>query len=337
MAIVINQKKGYDEEVAGYFRQIMPHAALVVDTETSGSDKRRHGLLSVGAISLHDPGKNFYGVCHLKDGAVISQVDIAKNEFGWQSNITQIINPHGEYPSLRDEREPFLEPNDESDYDLKRYMALERLIKTILDNGVQGKGFITTTEGELVGSLYDWAQDSRYPLPLLQYMNDQPSIVPIGHNLSFDTGFLNDAFDRAGLGSLRAKEIKFKEGTKSYTIRRPFSFAYRGNLDTGQLVLNHIASMYMQGRGEEVELFWRDSVTNTGQGILVPALQAQPGLTLDACMEYVGLTPRANTFSGKPHNALHDATVTLEVAARILTGRGYLDEFKNEPIGYMLR
>lgn len=335
----INVAIEYDHDVAKMLREMLPYAYLVIDTETSGSDRRKHGLLSIGAISLHDPNLNYYGTCHLRDNAQISQADIKKNEFGWGQNIAQIINPNAKYPALRESNSPFLEPNDPSDYDMSRYMELERIISAILGSKVAGEGYIKESENGLIHSFYNWITAGRDSFPFIQYLRDQPSIVPIGHNISFDTGFINDAFARSGLlGSIAYKRVQFeKKEEQEFKNKTPFQFAYRGNIDTGQLVVSHIIELYKHGRGNEVEQFWKNSKTNTAQEAIIPSLQGQPGLTLDACMEYVGLEPRANTFSGKPHDAFYDAKITLEVAARILTGKPYLAEFSKYPVNTMLK
>lgn len=52
-----------------------------VDVETTGTDARRHSLLSVGVVSLEDPTKTFYEECRIWDGASIEKEALDVNGF----------------------------------------------------------------------------------------------------------------------------------------------------------------------------------------------------------------------------------------------------------------
>lgn len=40
---------------------------IVIDGEFSGLDHNIHGLLSLGAVDLNNPEKQFYGECRLEE------------------------------------------------------------------------------------------------------------------------------------------------------------------------------------------------------------------------------------------------------------------------------
>lgn len=54
---------------------------IVVDTETTGTDPRKHSLLSIGAVDFDDPENEFYGVCRAFDGAKIEKEALEINGF----------------------------------------------------------------------------------------------------------------------------------------------------------------------------------------------------------------------------------------------------------------
>lgn len=54
---------------------------LVLDTETSGIDPYKHGLISIGAVDLANPKNQFYGECELRTDAEVSQEAIRINGF----------------------------------------------------------------------------------------------------------------------------------------------------------------------------------------------------------------------------------------------------------------
>ncbi len=54
---------------------------IVADIEASGLDPRKHSLLSIGAIELEHPERQFYGECHVWDGAGIMPDALEVNGF----------------------------------------------------------------------------------------------------------------------------------------------------------------------------------------------------------------------------------------------------------------
>lgn len=54
---------------------------IVADVETSGLNTHKHSLLSIGAVELEHPDRQFYGECRMWDGASIMPDAIAVNGF----------------------------------------------------------------------------------------------------------------------------------------------------------------------------------------------------------------------------------------------------------------
>ncbi|MDD5152755.1 MAG: exonuclease domain-containing protein [Candidatus Pacebacteria bacterium] len=54
---------------------------IVADIEATGLDYRKHSLLSIGAVELEHPEREFYGECRMWDGASIMADAIAVNGF----------------------------------------------------------------------------------------------------------------------------------------------------------------------------------------------------------------------------------------------------------------
>lgn len=54
---------------------------IVADIESSGLDPRKHSLLSIGAVELEHPERQFYGECRIWDGAGIMSDALAVNGF----------------------------------------------------------------------------------------------------------------------------------------------------------------------------------------------------------------------------------------------------------------
>jgi DNA polymerase III epsilon subunit-like protein len=46
---------------------------IFVDLETTGTDTRSHGILSIGAIEYENPDNQFYGECQLAAGLSIDE------------------------------------------------------------------------------------------------------------------------------------------------------------------------------------------------------------------------------------------------------------------------
>lgn len=54
---------------------------IVADIESSGLDPHKHSLLSIGAVELEHPERQFYGECRIWDGASIMPDALAVNGF----------------------------------------------------------------------------------------------------------------------------------------------------------------------------------------------------------------------------------------------------------------
>ncbi len=54
---------------------------LVVDVETTGTDSRKHSIISIGAVDLKEPSRQFYQECRPWDGAEISDKALECNGF----------------------------------------------------------------------------------------------------------------------------------------------------------------------------------------------------------------------------------------------------------------
>jgi len=54
---------------------------IVIDVETSGVDPHKNSLLSIGAVDLGDPTRQFYGECRVWEGAHVDQEALLVNGF----------------------------------------------------------------------------------------------------------------------------------------------------------------------------------------------------------------------------------------------------------------
>ncbi len=54
---------------------------IVVDVETTGTDPARHAIISIGAIDLAQPARQFYRECRIWDGAQVQDEALAVNGF----------------------------------------------------------------------------------------------------------------------------------------------------------------------------------------------------------------------------------------------------------------
>jgi len=54
---------------------------LIVDVEASGTEAKKHSIVSVGALDLANPGNRFYEECRVWDGAHIMDEALAVNGF----------------------------------------------------------------------------------------------------------------------------------------------------------------------------------------------------------------------------------------------------------------
>lgn len=57
---------------------------IVVDGEFSGLDPNKHAILSLGAIDMNDPSREFYGECQLPDWATTDPIAMQINGFSDQ-------------------------------------------------------------------------------------------------------------------------------------------------------------------------------------------------------------------------------------------------------------
>src|ERR1041385_3426156 len=63
---------------------------LVVDVEASGTDYKKHSIVSVGALDFANPQNRFYEECRIWDGAHIMDEAMAVNGF----TKAQVTDPH---------------------------------------------------------------------------------------------------------------------------------------------------------------------------------------------------------------------------------------------------
>lgn len=54
---------------------------IAVDVEASGTDPRKHSIVSIGAVDLADPSRQFYDECRIWEGAHIMDEALAVNGF----------------------------------------------------------------------------------------------------------------------------------------------------------------------------------------------------------------------------------------------------------------
>lgn len=54
---------------------------IVVDVETSGTDPKRHSIVSIGAVDFERPDRTFYRECRIFDGAAVEEGALAVNGF----------------------------------------------------------------------------------------------------------------------------------------------------------------------------------------------------------------------------------------------------------------
>ena len=54
---------------------------LVVDVEASGTEPKKHSIVSVGALDLKNPSNRFYEECRVWDGAHIMDEALEVNGF----------------------------------------------------------------------------------------------------------------------------------------------------------------------------------------------------------------------------------------------------------------
>ncbi len=62
---------------------------IVVDIEASGTDPKKHSLVSIGAVDFLNPEREFYEECRIWDGAHVMPEALAVNGFSEK----EIINP----------------------------------------------------------------------------------------------------------------------------------------------------------------------------------------------------------------------------------------------------
>ncbi|OHA81528.1 MAG: hypothetical protein A2675_03615 [Candidatus Yonathbacteria bacterium RIFCSPHIGHO2_01_FULL_51_10] len=62
---------------------------IVIDAEMSGLDPHANSIVSVGAVDLEDPSRQFYGECRVWEGAEIDPEGLAVNGF----SEAQVLDP----------------------------------------------------------------------------------------------------------------------------------------------------------------------------------------------------------------------------------------------------
>lgn len=62
---------------------------IVVDVETTGTDPRRHSIVSIGAVDFAEPSRHFYRMCRPFDGAEIDPGALNVNGFA----LHQLTDP----------------------------------------------------------------------------------------------------------------------------------------------------------------------------------------------------------------------------------------------------
>jgi DNA polymerase-3 subunit epsilon len=69
---------------------------IFVDIEASGLDPRTHSILSIGAVDLTDPNRQFYEECRVWNGAHISDEALAVNGFSREEALDVSKETEGE-------------------------------------------------------------------------------------------------------------------------------------------------------------------------------------------------------------------------------------------------
>jgi len=340
MTIKTDQTINYDEQVAEELDYILPQIPLIVlDIETTGNFPEEHGVIDISALDLRNPQYNFSGECRLRDGAYISHKDIRKNIH--VDAIERIIDPKGNYPDLEGD-DPMIQLNffGKDNYNGEQYMDLRRSIKSVLKNRRVSNNVIEEDLEELFKAYYDWLQpdmiDPDLAIQKYMVMFGEPVPTPIGHNISFDDGFLSDGFKRTGIGKPQHVDVTLPDGESHPSYVNHFTHPYR-NLDTHDAVLNSMQE-HIDFIGPEhkqlLEKFWKNakSVNDKRGKEAFPTLFNTSGLSLDTCAEYVGIPPRINSGKRAKHDSLHDVKITTEVYVRTKIKKPYLEEFKKFPI-----
>lgn len=62
---------------------------IVVDVETTGTDAKRHSIVSIGAVDFQVPDRTFYRECRIFDGASVEAEALAVNGF----SLEQVTDP----------------------------------------------------------------------------------------------------------------------------------------------------------------------------------------------------------------------------------------------------
>lgn len=62
---------------------------ISIDVEASGTDYKKHSIVSLGAVDLHNPDRRFYGECRIWDGAHIMEDALTVNGYT-EAQITDV-------------------------------------------------------------------------------------------------------------------------------------------------------------------------------------------------------------------------------------------------------
>ncbi len=100
---------------------------IAVDVETTGVDPEKNSLLSIGAVDFENPTNQFYGECHVWDGAEIVDEALAVNGFTREQCMTsekqseaELIRSFSEWVQDVRENRMFGGQNVSFDYEMLR-------------------------------------------------------------------------------------------------------------------------------------------------------------------------------------------------------------------------
>jgi len=338
-----NQQMDYCPEVRGKLLKSFGYPVMAVDLETTGNHPQLHSILEVASMDLLNPSTNFEGFCHISDNKIVSMKDIRKNQWGRQENFGKVVNPQGNYHPLLDisraqgfhtSESYFLQPNDAGDYEMKNFMKLSQIAKGVLKHKKPVEGFVRESAEDLLRAHYAWIRNSGENGLIGHYRthDDKPVIVSAGQNVAgFDVHYLNHNLAELKLGSIRELVFHRKGGEARVSDFVPWQFQYRGSVDISSELRSFIR---YNVNPEDAADFWNSSRTAKGQRVPYPYIMGGPGESLDAAIEFVGLPKRPNPLlTSKPHVAFDDVKLTVEVLARLYTGKPYLQEFSKHEVG----
>nr|WP_276978672.1 exonuclease domain-containing protein [Ferrimicrobium acidiphilum] len=75
---------------------------IVVDVETTGLDPKKNSIVSIGAVDFTNPADQFYGECHIKEGAEIEESALQVNGFTVEQVTKFFLMSHNDLMSAFD-------------------------------------------------------------------------------------------------------------------------------------------------------------------------------------------------------------------------------------------